>query len=85
MRLEREAEDSDATFSPAVNDRSLRMALAKQIRELHDKVPASQRLSAARALPAPTPGVLLILLCLHHCKIASTAYPVWTRSVLPKH
>ncbi|BDA48748.1 hypothetical protein COCOBI_12-4300 [Coccomyxa sp. Obi] len=57
MRLAREAEDSDATFSPAVNDRSLRMALAKQIRELHDEVPASQRLSAARALPAPTPDV----------------------------
>lgn len=61
MRLAQEAEDSDATFSPAVNDRSLRMALAKQIRELHDEVPASQRLSAARAMPAPAPGVLLML------------------------
>lgn len=56
MRLAREAADADATFSPVVNDRSLRMALAKQIRELHDEVPASQRLSIARALPAPTPG-----------------------------
>ncbi|CAL8463386.1 g2920 [Coccomyxa elongata] len=57
MRLAQEAEDPDATFSPAVNDRSLRMALAKQIRELHDEVPASQRLSAARALPSPAPDV----------------------------
>ncbi len=56
MRLAREAADTDATFSPAVNDKSLRMALAKQIRELRDEVPASQRLSAARPLPAPTPG-----------------------------
>ena len=56
MRLAREAADADATFSPAVNDKSLRMALAKQIRELRDEVPASQRLSAARPLPAPTPG-----------------------------
>ncbi|EIE27456.1 hypothetical protein COCSUDRAFT_39121 [Coccomyxa subellipsoidea C-169] len=55
MRLAREAADADATFSPAVNDKSLRMALAKQIRELRDEVPASQRLSAARPLPAPTP------------------------------
>ncbi|KAK9917945.1 hypothetical protein WJX75_009986 [Coccomyxa subellipsoidea] len=55
MRLAREAADADATFSPVVNDRSLRMALAKQIRELQDELPASQRLSIARALPAPTP------------------------------
>ena len=63
MRLAREAADADATFSPEVNDRSLRMALAKQIRELRDEVPASQRLSIARALPAPKPGGHRLMLC----------------------
>lgn len=56
MRLAREAADADATFSPAVCDRSLRLALAKQIRELRDELPAAQRLSAARALPAAAQG-----------------------------
>ena len=31
-------EQTEETFSPAVNERSARMALSKQIRELHDEV-----------------------------------------------
>ena len=38
--------EGEETFSPAVNERSMRMALTKQIRELHDEVPAYQRLGA---------------------------------------
>lgn len=44
-RQQRPAEGEE-TFSPAVNERSMRMALTKQIRELHDEVPAYQRLGA---------------------------------------
>ena len=36
------------TYSPAVNEKSMRMALTKQIRDLHDEVPAYQRLGALR-------------------------------------
>lgn len=56
MRLARDAADADMTFSPVVNETSQRMALAKQIRELRDEVPASRRLSMARSLPIATQG-----------------------------
>ena len=52
-RLQAAAQPPEAapTFSPAVNERSLRLALSKQIRELLDEVPAFQRLGAARSRP----------------------------------
>ena len=52
-RLQAAAQPAEAapTFSPAVNERSLRLALSKQIRELLDEVPAFQRLGAARRRP----------------------------------
>ena len=52
-RLQAAAQPAGAalTFSPAVNERSLRLALSKQIRELLDEVPAFQRLGAARRRP----------------------------------
>ena len=52
-RLQAAAQPAGAapTFSPAVNERSLRLALSKQIRELLNEVPAYQRLGAARRRP----------------------------------
>ena len=52
-RLSAAAQPAGATptFSPAVNERSLRLALSKQIRELLDEVPAFQRLGAACRRP----------------------------------
>lgn len=43
------------TFSPAVNANSERLALSKQIRELHDEIPAYRRLGALRR-PSPKEG-----------------------------
>ena len=46
MRLEREAEDSDATFSPAVNDRSLRIGAGQadpRAARRSARIPAPQR------------------------------------------
>ena len=45
-------EEAEETFSPATNERSARMALSKQIRELHDELPAYERLGGQRC-PAP--------------------------------
>ena len=52
-QLQAAAQPAEATltFSPAVNEKSLRLALSKQIRELLDEVPAFQRLGAARRRP----------------------------------
>ncbi len=57
MRLAKDAAEAGvSTFSPAVNANSQRMALAKQIRELRDELPACRRLSIARPPPQPAKG-----------------------------
>lgn len=48
--------DAAMTFSPTVNANSQRLALSKQIRELHDEVPAYRRLGALRR-PSPKEGL----------------------------
>jgi hypothetical protein len=58
-RVAAEAGDGELTFVPAINDRSLRLALVKEIRELRDRLPASARLadgSTGRAPPRAAPG-----------------------------
>ena len=37
--------DADLTFAPAINDRSMRMAISKELREVREDVPAAHRLS----------------------------------------
>lgn len=48
-RVAAEAGDGELTFAPAINDRSLRLALVKEIRELRDRLPACARLAAGPA------------------------------------
>ena len=44
-----EAGDGELTFAPAINDNSLRLALAKELRELRDHQPACARLMGSAA------------------------------------
>ena len=42
--------DPERTFAPAINDNSIRMAIAKEIRELQDNVPVPERLTQRQPL-----------------------------------
>ena len=54
-QLAAEAE-ADMTFAPAINDRSLRMAISRELREVREDVPLADRLTSRKA-PKQSAGV----------------------------
>ena len=43
-------EDPNLTFAPAVNDRSMRLAISKELREVREDVPLADRLTSRQPL-----------------------------------
>ena len=52
-------QDPDLTFAPAVNDRSMRMAISKELREVREDMPLANRLTS-RHPPRLTAGLLCL-------------------------
>lgn len=43
-------EDPNLTFAPAVNDRSMRLAISKELREVREDLPLADRLTSRQPL-----------------------------------
>ena len=43
-------QDPDMTFAPAINERSMRLAISKELREVREDVPAGSRLTLRQPL-----------------------------------
>ena len=52
-------QDPDMTFAPAINDRSMRMAMSKELREVRENVPFANRLTL-RHPPKLTAGMVTL-------------------------
>ena len=58
-------QDPDMTFAPAINERSMRMAISKELREVREDVPVANRLTLRQppkltAGKGPLPDVWLL-------------------------
>lgn len=53
-------QDPDMTFAPAINDRSMRMAMSKELRQVREDLPFANRLTL-RQPPKLTAGELTFM------------------------
>ena len=54
-------QDADLTFAPAINDRSMRIAISRELREVREDLPLAHRLTS-RHPPKLTAGFANLML-----------------------
>ena len=55
-------EDPNMTFAPAINDRSVRLAMSRNLKSLQEDLPVPDRLTTRQA-PKLTQGLILTIEC----------------------